>query len=59
MWQEKEEYEEQDVMMNQMYWIDMDSTQWVWNLEWVWNIKKNIENCSKNMWKTVKKNVYK
>ena len=34
--------------MTQLDWVEMDSTQWVWNFQLVWNDEKNTENCSKN-----------
>ena len=58
-----EDSEEQYVPMNQLYWVDIESTQWVWNFQWVWNVENIIENCSENCSDkyeiSVKKNVSK
>ena len=34
--------------MNLLDLVDMESTQWVWNVQWVWNFEKNIENVLRN-----------
>ena len=46
-WWKIEEYDDQGVLMNWMYWVDMDWTQWVLNVE------DSIENCSENHTKNI------
>ena len=50
LWYDTEKSEEQYFMMALLYWVDLDSTQWVWNVEY------NIENFSETIQKQFQEN---